>query len=148
MPVTRLFIGSSSAARSQAKRFVEKFTSTTLKFIPWWEAFEPGKTLLEDLDSIKRKIDGAVMLFSPESETKVKARKVSIPNLNVVFEFGYFYGVLGKKKVIMLKYGEFYLPSDFGGYVYINGSEAFTRGRAIPINKRTEKEFSDWVQKL
>ena len=36
-----------------------------------------------------------------------------IPNLNVLFEFGYLYGFLGKEKVAMLRYGEFYLSNTY-----------------------------------
>ena len=75
MAKTTLFIGSSSAARSQAKVVVKKFTSATLEFLPWWDdAFTAGRTLLEELDSIKEKVDGAVLLFSPESEAIVRGK--------------------------------------------------------------------------
>jgi hypothetical protein len=46
----------------------------------------------------------------------------------------------------MLKYGDFYLPSDFGGYVHIFGSTSFKRGAAVQIGRRTVREFSRWVQ--
>lgn len=48
----------------------------------------------------------------------------------------------------MLKYGDFYLPSDFGGYIYINGSTSFKRSYAVPIGKRTENEFNKWIALL
>src|SRR6266446_5036479 len=128
MPKTTLFIGSSSAAKSQAKALVKTLTSVTLEFLPWWEAFTPGKTLLEELDAIRDKVDGALMVFSPESETEIRKEKKFVPNLNVVFEFGYFYGHFGKQKVAIIQYGQFFLPSDFGGYIWITGSSFFKRG--------------------
>lgn len=145
MPKTTLFIGSSSASRSQAKAIVEKFSSPTLEFVSWWEAFTPGRTLLEDLDNIRGKVQGAVLLFSPESKSTVRGKTVQIPNLNVLFEFGYFYGHFGKGKVAMLKYGEFFLPSDFGGYIHIPGSKFFKRGAVVKVGKRTETEFGRWL---
>lgn len=150
MPKTTLFIGSSSAACSQAKAIVKKFTSPTLEFLAWWDddAFTPGRTLLEELDNIKDKVDGAILIFSPEAESTVRGKTVSTPNLNVLFEFGYFYGHFGKEKVAMMKYGEFYLPSDFGGYIHIFGSEFFKRGRVAQVSKRSEREFSKWVAKV
>jgi len=36
MPTTTVFIGSSTAAKSQAKALVKELTSATLKFLPWW----------------------------------------------------------------------------------------------------------------
>jgi len=148
MPKTTLFIGSSAAARSQAKTFVKKFTSPTLEFLPWWDAFTAGNTIIDDLDNICSKIQGAVLLFSPESESLIRGNRVSLPNLNVLYEFGYFYGHFGKKSVAILKYGEFYLPSDFGGYIHIYGNKSFKRGKAIKIGKKTEREFARWIAAL
>ena len=90
MPKTTLFIGSSTPAKSQAKAVVTKLSSPTLEFLPWWEPFTAGRTLLEDLDNIRAKVDGAVLLFSPETESTVRGNAVQFPNLNVLFEFGYF----------------------------------------------------------
>jgi|SRR5665647_623700 len=148
MPKTTVFIGSSAAARSQAKRIVRRFESATLEFLPWWDAFTAGRTLLEDLDNIVNKVDAALLLFSPEADSTVRGNTVHVPNLNVLFEFGYFYGHLGKDKVAMLKYGEFYLPSDFGGYIHIFGSTYFKRGAVVKVGKRTECEFERWVAQV
>jgi predicted nucleotide-binding protein len=144
----KIFIGSSSAAKSQAKVVVRTFASATVEFLPWWEAFTPGRTLLEDLDAIRGKVDGAFLLFSPEAGATVRGNAVFTPNLNVLFEFGYFYGYFGKQKVAMLKYGDFYLPSDLGGYIHINGSRFFKRSAAVQVGKRTRTEFDRWVAQL
>lgn len=148
MPKTTLFIGSSSAAKSQAKEVVSKLKSPTIDFLPWWEAFTAGRTLLEDLDNIRSKVDGAILLFSPEADSTVRGNTVQIPNLNVLFEFGYFYGHFGKQKTAILKYGDFYLPSDFGGYIHISGSKFFKRSAVVKVGKRTENEFGRWISAL
>ena len=148
MPKTTLFIGSSTAAKSQAKALVKELTSATLQFLPWWEAFTPGKTLLEELDSIRDKVDGALLIFSPESQTTIRKEKKWVPNLNVVFEFGYFYGHFGRQRVAMIKYDDFFLPSDFGGYIWITGSKFFKRGAVVQVGKRTKTDFEKWIQQL
>jgi len=148
MPKTTLFIGSSSAAKSQAKAVVKALSSDTLEFLPWWDAFTPGKTLLEELDAIRGKVDGALLLFSPEAETVIRKDKKFVPNLNVLFEFGYFYGHFGKQKVAMLKYGEFFLPSDFGGYIWIPGSTFFKRSAVVQVGEGTKTAFKKWIQQL
>jgi predicted nucleotide-binding protein len=147
MPTT-IFIGSSSAAKSQARAVIRKFSSPRLKFLPWWDAFTAGRTLLEDLDNVRAKVDGALLLFSPESTTRIRNKKYNVPNLNVLFEFAYFYGHFGRKRVAMLKYGEFYLPSDLGGYIHISGSRSFRRGAAVQVGKRTSREIERWVSQL
>ena len=52
MPKTTVFIGSSSAAKSQARAVIEAFAGPTLGFLPWGDAFALGRTLLEGLDFI------------------------------------------------------------------------------------------------
>ena len=106
MPKTHLFVGSSSAAKSQAKALIKEFAGPTLAFLPWWDAFTPGRSLLEELDAVRSKVQGALLLFSPESTTTIRKKKHNVPNLNVLFEFGYFYGHFGKARVAMVKYGD------------------------------------------
>ncbi len=148
MPKTKIFVGSSTAAKSQAKAIITHFKSATLEFLPWWETFTAGRTLLEDLDNVRNKVDGALLLFSPEAVSTVRGNTVQVPNLNVLFEFGYFYGQFGKSNVAMLKYGDFYLPSDLGGFIHIFGSAFFQRSAVVQVGKRTESEFNRWVQQL
>ena len=145
MPKTRVFIGSSGAARSQAKLIVRRFENATLEFLPWWDAFVPGTTLLDNLDAIADRVDAAVLVMSPESEAVIRGSTVQIPNLNVLYEFGFFYGRLGKRRVAMIKYGDFYLPSDLGGYTHVFGSRIFKRGATVPVATRTRTDFERWL---
>lgn len=148
MPKTRVFIGSSAAAKSQAKAVVKKFESGTVTFLPWWDAFTPGRTLLEDLNSVATKVDAAILVFSPENDAVVRGNGVMTPNLNVLLEFGFFFGKFGRARVAMLKYGEFYLPSDLGGYIHISGSSYFRRGAVVQVGKKTENEFNRWIEQV
>lgn len=148
MPVIRLFIGSSSAAKSQAKKIVQQLSSATVKFTPWWDTITPGQLLLDELDRIKSSVDGAVLVFTPESQTLIRGAPKSIPNLNVLFEFGYLLGAFERKKIAMIRYGDFYLPSDFGGYQWIHGSKGFHRGGVQVVSRRTRNEFGRWIASL
>lgn len=143
--MTTIFIGSSAAAKSQARAIIRAFARPGLKFLPWWNAFTAGRTLLKDLDSIRGRIDAALLLFSPESSTRIRNKRHDVPNLNVLFELGYFYGHFGESRVAMIRYGEFYLPSDLGGYIHIAGSGTFRRGKAVPVGKRTAHELERWI---
>ena len=146
--MTVVFLGSSAAANAQARAIIRHFTRPGLRFLPWWDAFTAGRTLLKDLDSIRGRVDSALLVFSPESTTRIRNRRHGVPNLNVLFELGYFYGHFGEKRVAMLRYGDFYLPSDLGGYIHIAGSRSFRRGRAVAVGKRTTREFERWVSAL
>lgn len=146
--MTTVFIGSSAAAKSQARTIIRSFTRPGLRFLPWWDAFTAGRTLLKDLDNIRNRVDAALLVFSPESSTRIRNKRHAVPNLNVLFELGYFYGHFGEKKVAMVRYGEFYLPSDLGGYIHIAGSRSFRRGAAVPVGKRTTRELERWITAL
>jgi predicted nucleotide-binding protein len=148
VPITRVFVGSSAAARSQARALVRRFDGGTLEFLPWWDAFTAGATLLENLDRIARGVDAALLVFSPDVEAVIRGNGVWLPNQNVLFEFGYFCGRFGRNRVAMVKYGDFYLPSDLGGYVHIFGDASFKRGGALAVSKRTEREFNRWVRQV
>lgn len=140
-----VFLGSSGAAKSQARSVLKALESPAVKFIPWWDAFTAGRTLLEELDAIADKVDAALLVFSPEHDTTIRKNPVSVPNLNVLFEFGYFSGCLGRYRVAMLRYGDFYLPSDLGGNIYVTGSKTFRRGSGVPVGKRTKNDFDRWI---
>ncbi len=85
------------------------------------------------------------MVFSPEFPATIRGNSVAVPNQNVMFEFGYLSGALGRSKVAMVRYGDFYLPSDLGGYIHITGSSFFKPGNAVPASNKTKQEFERWV---
>ena len=145
MAKTRIFLGSSAAAKSQAKALIAALSSEEVEFLPWWDAFTPGHTLLAGLDALRDSVQGAILLFSPESEGIVRGNPVQLPSMNVLFEFGYFYGHFEKNKVAIMKYGDFYLPTDLGGYLHIPGSKFFKRGAVSKISKQTMNEFNKWI---
>ena len=148
MPKTTIFLASSGGAKSQAKALVNEFTTDTLEFLPWWNAFTPGKTLLGELDGIKNRVDGALILLSPEAPATMRGNSVAIPNQNVLFEFGFFYGALGAQKVGVIKYGDYYLPSGLGGYIHISGSKFSQPKRIAQVGKKTKADFAKWIAQL
>ena len=141
----KVFVGSSTAAKCQARYLMKGCAALDIQFLPWWEQFIPGRTLLEELTRIQKSVQRAILILSPETETDVRGHKRAIPNLNVLFEFGFFYSALGKEKVAVVRYGDIYLPSDLDGYIHITGSKHFTRGRAVSVGKRTKTEFDRWL---
>lgn len=144
-----IFVGSASGAKSQAKRFIEGCTNPNIRYLPWWEQFTPGRTLLSELDRMRTSIDAAILLLTPEaSSTNTKGTEIVVANQNVLFEFGYFYAALGQSKVALAKYGSINLPSDLGGYIHIFGSKFFKHNAANPVSERTKKEFAHWLDTL
>jgi predicted nucleotide-binding protein len=141
----KIFVASSVAAKPQAKAFMKGCVRPGLDFLPWWEQFTAGQTLLDELNRIRGGVERAIFLFSPEYETTIHGRKQYIPNLNVLFEFGFFYSALGAVNVAVIRYGQVYLPSDLGGYIHINGSKRFSPAKPIKIGKQTKTAFEYWL---
>jgi len=141
----KIFVGSSAAAKSQAKAFINGCSVPEVVFLPWWDQFTAGRTLLEELSRIRSQVNRAILIMSPESFTKIRGHQQAIPNLNVLFEFGFFYHALGKEKVAVVRYGNIYLPSDLDGYIHITGSNHFKGGSAVAVGKRTKTEFGRWL---
>jgi len=144
----KIFVGSASGAKSQAKAFINANTKWGVKFLPWWEAFQPGRVLIDELKRIKSEVHAAILIISPDVKAKIKGHYQHIPNLNVLLEFGYFYAAFGKKKVAIVKYGTVHLPSDLGGYIHIAGSTHFTHNGAVPPGKKTKSDFEAWVKAM
>lgn len=107
-----------------------------------------GPTLLEDLDRIKDRIDAAVLVVSPESESTIRGNTVQTPNLKVLFELGFLADHLGRWRVAMVRYGDFYLPSDLAGYVHIAGSSVFRGGGVVRVGRRTVADFGRLVEQV
>jgi predicted nucleotide-binding protein len=145
VPDIKIFVGSSGAARNQAKLLIKDLASTTITFLPWWDTFTPTRTLLEDLEATSKKIHAALLIFTPEFPATVRGNNVALPNQNVMFEFGFFTGVLGRSNVAMVRYGEPYLPSDLGAYIHITGSTFFKPSHVVPTSKKTRSDFQKWA---
>lgn len=81
-----------------------------------------GRTIMEKFEEHAHNSDLAFALLTPDDfasdDDRPRARQ------NVIFELGYFLGVLGRKtgRVFVLKKGDVEIPSDLQGVVYIDVS--------------------------
>lgn len=111
--------GHDSGTKETVARFLSKIG---LEPIILHEQASQGKTIIEKFEQYAD-VSYAVALLTPddvgnairESEnTKPRARQ------NVIFEFGYFIGKLGRKHVAGLIKGDVEVPSDYSGVVYLS----------------------------
>jgi predicted nucleotide-binding protein len=133
------------AARAQAKAIAKRLEGPTVEILPWWDAFVAGATLLDNLARIAGEVDAALLVVTPESESVIRGRTVAVPNLNVLFELGYFLGRLAPGHTAMARVGDVYLPSDLGGWTHISGGSTFRRGGTVRVGRRTVSELERWV---
>ena len=78
-----------------------------------------GRTIIEKFEEYAQ-VDFAIALFTPDDiggldgdDPQFRARQ------NVIFEFGYFIGKHGRKRVRALVKGNIEIPSDYSGVLYI-----------------------------
>lgn len=144
--VKKIFVVSSREAINHAKSFIRNCKDDEhIEYYPWWEHFRPGHTTIEELERFKRRLDGALVILTPDIKATIRSHRKLIPNLNVLFEYGFFLSRFNRKHVAVVKYGDVFLPSDLAGVIPISGSSEYTT-RPKRITKRTKEEFFRWLE--
>ena len=105
------------------KQTIARFLETLgLKPVVLHEQANIGRTIIEKFEE-HAQVGFAVVLLTPDdvgafrddkNKQKPRARQ------NVIFEFGYFIGKLGRKRVCALVKGDVEKPSDYNGVLYIS----------------------------
>ena len=116
----KLFVihGRDNSAKSTVARFIEK---QNLEAIILHEQPNQGRTIIEKFEDYAD-VKFAVVLLTPDDVGALEERNPSYKpraRQNVVFEFGYFIGRLGREKVCALLKGDVEKPSDCDGIIYI-----------------------------
>lgn len=90
------------------------------------EQSNAGRTVIEKLEQIAKNAAFAIILLSPDDEGYLKSQGESFKKdrarQNVIFEHGYFMGLIGRNKVAALlkQSNNFEKPSDIDGVLYID----------------------------
>jgi len=110
--------GHDESARETVARFLEKLE---LEPVILHEQPNKGRTIIEKFEE-HADVRFAVVLLTPDDVGAVKDRKSDHrprARQNVVFEFGYFIGRLGRERVCALAKGDIERPSDSDGILYV-----------------------------
>ena len=116
----KIFIihGRDNSAKATVARFLEHLE---LEVIILHEQPNKGRTIIEKFEDYAD-VKFAVVLLTPDDVGALKEQDndyKSRARQNVVFEFGYFIGRLGRKNVCALLKGDVEKPSDCDGIIYI-----------------------------
>ena len=116
----RVFVvhGHNSAPREAVARLLEQ---QGLEPIVLHEQANEGRTIIEKFEDFAD-VRFAVVLLTPDDEGRKRDSDLELKSRarqNVVFEFGYFIGKLGRKRVCALKMNDVEQPSDCDGILYI-----------------------------
>ena len=124
VPITshgKVFIvhGHDHASRDTVADFVGNwgFTPTVLDKQP-----SRSRTIIEKFEQCAGEANFAIVLMTPDdvgASGRNRADLKSRARQNVIFELGYFFGSIGRKRVCILYKGDLELPSDIQGVVYV-----------------------------
>jgi len=105
-----------------AKETVARFVTTLgLKPIILHEQSNQGRTIIEKFER-HAQVGFAIALLTPDDVGALQGHENDLSpraRQNVIFEFGYFMGHLGRNRVCALTKGNVEIPSDYAGVVYI-----------------------------
>ncbi len=81
-----------------------------------------GRTLIEKFEQHAAIASYAIVVLTPDDKGGHKDQGEHRPRgrQNVIFEMGYFYGILGRSRVCVLVHPDVERPSDMDGIVYIS----------------------------
>lgn len=120
VPSTDIFIvhGRDSGAAAQVARFLEHLQ---LHPVILHEQPGMGRTLIEKFESHASGVGYAVVLLTPDDVGSLKGESVSRSRArqNVIFELGYFLGLVGRSRVTALYWEGVELLTDYQGVQYI-----------------------------
>ena len=110
--------GRDEGAREKVARFLERLG---LGPVVLHEQPNEGRTIIEKFEGYAH-VRFAVVLLTPDDRGGLQGDEGSFKpraRQNVIFEFGYFIGKLGRKRVCALVKGDVERPSDYDGVIYI-----------------------------
>ena len=118
--INEIFVihGRDNETKEMVARFLEHLD---LKPIILHEQSNQGRTIIEKFEQ-HAQVGFAVALLTPDDVGALQedARNLKLrARQNVIFEFGYFIGWLGRNRVCALTKGDVEIPSDYDGVVYI-----------------------------
>ena len=82
-----------------------------------------GDTIIEKFERQSNEAMFAIALFTDDDQFNEEKRA----RQNVIFEYGYFIGKLGRKKTFYLKKGDITIPSDIQGIAHSSYDEDWKR---------------------
>ena len=110
--------GRDNEAKEAVARFLERLD---LEPVILHEQPNEGRAIIEKFEE-HAQAAFAVVLLTPDDAGALENEKDKLrprARQNVIFEFGYFIGRLGRKRVCALTRGDLEMPSDYDGVLYV-----------------------------
>jgi predicted nucleotide-binding protein len=110
--------GHDGAMKAEVEKFVERCVNATPIILH--DKPDKGRTIIEKFESHAGDARFAIVLLTGDDQGKEKSTEVLSlrARQNVVFEHGFFIGMLGRENVLALYADDIELPSDLSGVLY------------------------------
>ncbi len=136
----RVFIGSSSEAKSVMRSIEAQLSDRGFIPVPWQGNIGLARNTLSELWRLAHEVDFAVFVWAADSLLEERGHQAWATRDNVIYEAGLFAGVLSPKRVFLVveARSDVKIPSDYLGIGYTSWKEANYEGvqsAAIEIQK-------------
>lgn len=119
-----------AATAAQIKRYLN---SLNVSVLDWQSDFIPGRTIIDQIEEAAARSIARIFLFTKDDDLANPSETYqSVPRDNVVFEAGYFSGLKGKRKVLIIREASSKMPADLGGDIY---ASLLDRNDITPIER-------------
>ncbi len=135
-PPPRLFIGSSAEGRDLGRHLQAELGRAQIDVIRWDQnVFEPSGYVLESLANAAADADFAVLIATPDDVTVSRGQTSSSVRDNIVLEFGFFVGALGRQRTYLLASGDPKLPTDVSGLTRLSYQQRADNNLRVAISE-------------
>jgi len=138
----RIFIGSSSGAKQQARKIAEILEDLGASVTGWWmmESFTTGQYTLDELLKAANNHDGGIFVLAEDDKIVIANKEQFTARDNVLIEAGIFYGALGRAAVGLCIVGNIHMPTDWQGITTI--------GYDSNAENRMRRKLEIWLQNI
>lgn len=141
MDKLKVFIGSSTEGLKIAEA-VNAYLKRQIEVTHWKDdIFLPGEFPLETLEEQLRHHSFAILVASPDDELIKRGESFQAMRDNILFEYGLFTGLLGRKRTFLLKpeKGKISIPSDVLGIITATYDEGLLKKSTPDFNTMIEE---------
>jgi hypothetical protein len=119
------YCSSSTKTAEKVKSYIKQDLGASV--LDWRTGFSVGRTVLEEIAEAGKLCSAGIFLFTRDdgpvatlrtASRNIRHSELAIPRDNVVFEAGYFIGIKGKRRVLIIREKDAKMPADLGGDIY------------------------------
>ena len=118
-----VFLGFCGKARPVANEIALWLQSEGLKVRSYAFDFQPGRTILDEIERARRDCQVGIFLFTKDDPMDSDGGDSAAPRDNVVFEAGYFMAARGAERTLIIREAGARMPADLGGSIYVPFSD-------------------------